>query len=66
MLEKRENNFFPIFDHCELALVAGMMENQFVIGLTQGTFIGTLKGWILISFCQEVAFLAVFKSASSR
>jgi hypothetical protein len=32
----------------------------------QGTFIGTLKGWILISFCQEVAFLAVFKYASSR
>jgi hypothetical protein len=26
----------------------------------QRTFIGTLKGWILISFCQEVAFLAVF------
>ena len=34
MLEKKENNFFSIFDHCELALVAGMMENQFVIGLT--------------------------------
>ena len=30
-----------------------------------GSIIGALNGWIMISFCQEMAFLAVFKQGSS-
>ena len=32
---------------------------------TMRFYIGALNGWIMISFCQEMAFLAVFKQGSS-
>ena len=43
LLKKIKIIFTPIFDHCELALLAGMMENQFVIGLTITMLRGSAK-----------------------